>query len=82
MTIPSKSLSMSDAVRLAAVALGLLKVMVSVETPPTTLIVAGLKALASVGGTKGTAITTNVVIAGAVFAPLLVLKAMGGSVLV
>ena len=58
-TTPLGKVSMSGAVRLAAVASALLKVMVRVETPPA-LMVAGLKALPSVGGmgvTGGTAHT-------------------------
>jgi hypothetical protein len=80
-TTPAGRVSMSAAVSVATVALGLLKVIVSVETPPTTLISTGLKAFVSVGGIKGTETTTNVAIAGLAFAPLLVIKAPGGSVL-
>jgi hypothetical protein len=47
---PLGSVSVNGALRLAAVVLGLLKVIVRVEVPPA-LMVAGLKALLSVGGT-------------------------------
>jgi hypothetical protein len=49
-TKPLGNVSVNGVVRLAAVVLGLLKVIVSVEVPPA-VIVAGLKALLSVGGT-------------------------------
>jgi hypothetical protein len=49
-TTPVGNVSVNGVVRLAAVVLGLLKVIVRVEVPPA-LMVAGLKALLSVGGT-------------------------------
>src|SRR5450759_747277 len=78
-TTPLGKVSMSAALRVAAAALGLLKVMVSVETPPA-LMVAGLKALPSAGGTTGVT-TVKVATAGAALLPLLVCKALAASVL-
>jgi hypothetical protein len=49
-TTPVGNVSVNGIVRLAAVVLGLLKVIVRVEVPPAVM-VAGLKALLSVGGT-------------------------------
>jgi hypothetical protein len=49
-TKPLGNVSVNGVVRLAAVVLGLLKVIVRVEVPPA-VIVAGLKAVLSVGGT-------------------------------
>jgi hypothetical protein len=49
-TKPLGNVSVNGVVRLAAVVLGLLKVIVRVEVPPAVM-VAGLKALLSVGGT-------------------------------
>ena len=77
-TTPLGKVSMSGAVRLAAVAFGLLKVMVRVETPPA-LMVAGLKALPSVGATPAGALTVKVATAGAALLPLLVCKAPAAS---
>src|SRR5471030_53686 len=51
-TTPPGKVSMSGAVRVATAALALLKVTVSVETPPA-LTVAGLKALPSAGSDGG-----------------------------
>lgn len=53
---PLGNVSTSGALRLAVVPLALLKVMVRVELPPAAM-VAGLKALASVGLTAGRAHT-------------------------
>src|SRR5450432_3816212 len=78
-TTPLCKVSMSGAVRVATAALALLKVTVSVETPPA-LTVAGLKALPSVGGTTGVR-TVSVAIAGAELLPLLVTRAPASSVL-
>ena len=50
---PAGNVSVSAALRFAAVAFELLKVIVSVELPPA-VIVAGLKVLPTVGGTGGT----------------------------
>jgi hypothetical protein len=50
-TTPLGKVSTSGAVRVATVASALLKVMVSVETPPASM-VAGLKALPSVGAVE------------------------------
>src|SRR5450432_4530559 len=63
-TTPLGKVSMSGAVRVATVTSGLLKVTVSVETPPA-LTVAGLKALPSVGGTTSE-MTVRVAMAGPV----------------
>jgi hypothetical protein len=70
---PLGNASTNGAVRVAAVALVLLKVIVRVEAPPA-LITAGLNALPSVGGTAGM-LTVKVAIAGAILLPLLVSKA-------
>src|SRR5450432_76957 len=78
-TTPLCKVSMSGAVRVATAALALLKVTVSVETPPA-LTVAGLKALPSVGGTTGVR-TVSVAMAGPVLFPLVVASAPAGSVL-
>ena len=61
-TTPLGRVSVSGAVRLATVASGLLKVMVSVEVPPAA-IVAGQNALPSVGGSGVTGVTAHAVIA-------------------
>jgi len=71
---PAGNVSVNGALRLAAVLFGLVKVMVKVEVPPA-LIVAGLKALPSVGVTTTTLLTVNVATAGAALLPLLVTKA-------
>ena len=72
---------MSGAVSVATVMFGLLKVMVSVETPPA-LIVAGLKDLFNVGGPIVLGMTTvKVAMAGAALLPLLVCSAPAASVL-
>ena len=70
---------MSCAVRLATVLLGLVKVMVRVETPPA-LMVAGLKDLVSTGAMiTEVGRTVKVASAGAALTPLLVCKAPAGS---
>jgi hypothetical protein len=76
---PLGNVSVSGAVRLAIVLLGLFKVMVSVEVPPAEM-VAGLKDLFSVGATL-TARTVKVATAGAALLPMLVCKAPGASAL-
>ncbi|MFA7242730.1 MAG: hypothetical protein WC091_21700 [Sulfuricellaceae bacterium] len=78
-TTPLGNVSMSAAVSVAAAGLGLIKVTVSVETPPA-LMVNGLKALPSVGGVPGET-TVKVATAGAALLPLLVFKASASSVL-
>jgi len=77
-TTPLGNVSMSGAVRLASVALALLNVMVRVEIPPA-LMVAGLKALPSVGAATPAAPTVKVATAGAALLPLLVCSAPAGS---
>ena len=73
-TKPLGNVSMSGAVRLVAVASALPKVMVRVDIP-FLLMVAGLKALPSVGGTTPAGgVTVKVATAGAAFLPLLVDK--------
>jgi hypothetical protein len=57
-TTPLGKVSMSGALRLAAVASALLKVMVRVETPPSLLVV-GLKNLLSVGRMRVTGSTPH-----------------------
>src|SRR5450432_1275182 len=78
-TTPPGKVSRSGGVRVATAALALLKVTVSVETPPA-LTVAGLKALPSAGGTTGVR-TVSVAMAGAELLPLLVTRAPASSVL-
>ena len=70
---PPGSVSVSAAVMLAAVPLLLLKVMVRVELPPA-LMVAGLKALPSVGAVGGWG-TVKVATAGPALEPLPVCRA-------
>lgn len=70
-TMPLGNVSVNGAVRLAATPSELFKVIVRVETP-FEVIVAGLKALLSVGATTGRALTVRVATAGAVLLPLLV----------
>ena len=78
-TTPLGKVSMSGAVRLATVLLGLLKVMVRVETPPASM-VAGLKVLPSVGAmTTAGVLTVKVATAGAALLPLLVCSAPAAS---
>src|SRR5581483_4200145 len=72
-TTPLGNVSVSGAVRFAAVLFALLKVMVRVEAQPV-LIVAGLKALPSVGAML-VETTVKVAMAGAALLPLLVCKA-------
>jgi hypothetical protein len=73
-TTPVGKVSVKGALRLAAVLFWLVKVMVKVEVPPA-LMVAGLKALPTVGVTTTTLLTVNVATAGAALFPLLVTKA-------
>jgi hypothetical protein len=79
---PLGSVSRSGKIRLAGVLLALLKVMVSVETPPA-LMVAGLKALPRVGATAPGGVTrlltVKVATAGAALLPRLVCKAPADS---
>jgi hypothetical protein len=75
-TTPPVKVSVSAAVRVAALPFALPSVMVSVETPGA-LMVAGLKALLSVT----VVLTANVAVAAALLLPLLVCKALAGSVL-
>ena len=70
-TTPLGNVSVSGAFRVAAVALALFKVIVTVEAPPAAM-VAGLKALPRV--TEEGAGTVNVATAGAELVPLLVTK--------
>lgn len=72
-TRPIGNLSMSGEVMVAAVLLELVRVIVRVETPRAP-IVAGLKALPSVGRIVG-ALTVKVAMAGAALLPLLLVKA-------
>ena len=74
---PMGNVSMSDVFSVATVLLELLKVMVRVEGSPSS-IVAGLKALPSVGETAGV-MTVKVAMAGAALLPLLVCKALMAS---
>ena len=77
-TTPLGNVSMSCAVRSAIVSLVLIKVMVSVETPPA-LMVAGLKDLPSATPSVGVLVlTVKVATAGAALLPLLVCKAPAG----
>src|SRR5471030_845202 len=78
-TTPLGKVSTSGAVRVEIVTSRLLKVMVSVETPPA-LMVAGLKALPSAGGTTGVR-TVSVAMAGAALFLLVVTRAPAGNVL-
>jgi len=73
---PAGKVSVRGDVMLAALALGLLNVIVRVEAPPA-LMVAGLNALASVGADPG-ALTVKVATTGAALLPLLVTKAPAG----
>ena len=73
--------STSGADNVAAPLLLLLSVMVSVDTPPLT-IVAGLKALPSVGAFGTCAVTVRVAMAGDPLLPLGVCKAPAGIALV
>jgi hypothetical protein len=76
-TTPIGSVSVNGAVMLAAVPLELVSVMVRVEVPPAPML-AGLKALATVGRITGAA-AVKVAIAGAVLLPLLVVNAPAAS---
>ena len=78
-TTPPGKVSVSAELRVATAASGLLSVMVSVETPPA-LMVAGPKALPSVGGRTGET-TVSVAMAGPALLPLLVARAPMFSVL-
>jgi hypothetical protein len=74
-TTPAGRVSTSGAVKLAALAFGLLNVMVSVDTP-SSLIAVGLKTLPSIGGTTPAGgRTVKVATAGAALFPLLVCNA-------
>jgi len=79
-TTPVGKVSVKGVLKLAAVLFGLVKVIVKVEVPPA-LMVAGLKALPSVGVTTTTLLTVNVATAGAALFPLLVIKSPTASVL-
>jgi len=70
---PLGNVSVSGPFRVAAVVFALLKVIVRVEVPPAAM-VAGLKALPSVGVTT-MLLTVRVATAGAALVPLLVTKA-------
>jgi len=72
--MPLGKVSVSDAVRTAAVSLVLFNVIVRVEMPPE-LIVAGLKALPTVGLTLIGGMTVSVAMAGAALLPLTVCNA-------
>jgi hypothetical protein len=77
-TTPPGSVSTSGPVRLATVLSALFNVMVTVETPPA-LMVAGVKALPSVGATTPGALTVKVATAGDSFLPLPACSAPAGS---
>jgi hypothetical protein len=77
-TTPLGNVSVSGPVRVAAVVFALFKVIVRVEVPPGA-IVAGLKALPSVGVTTEGLLTVKVATAGAALVPLLVTKAPAAS---
>jgi hypothetical protein len=77
-TTPLGNVSVSGPVRVAAVVLALFKVIVRVEVPPGA-IVAGLKALPSVGVTTEELLTVKVATAGAALAPLLLTNAPAAS---
>lgn len=77
---PLGNVSISGTLRLAAVVPALLNVIVRVELPPAAM-VAGLKALPSVGAIRGWG-TVRVATAGAVLLPLLVCKAPMASELI
>jgi len=77
-TTPLGNVSVSGAFRVAAVVFALLKVIVRVEVPPAAM-VAGLKALPSVGVTIEALLTVRVATAGAALVPLLVTKAPAAS---
>lgn len=72
-SIPVGSVSVSGAIRSAALLSGLLRVMVRVDIPPA-LTVAGLKALPRVGLMTTGALTVKVAMAGLALLPLLVCK--------
>ncbi len=78
-TPPAGKVSISGAVRVAATRLGLLKTMVSVETPPSAMLI-GMKPLASVGAAGG-GTAVRVAVTGAALFPLLVCKTPARSVL-
>jgi hypothetical protein len=77
-TTPLGNVSVNGALRVAAVVFALLKVIVRVEVPPAAM-VAGLKALPSVGVTIEELLTVSVATAGAALVPLLVTKAPAAS---
>jgi hypothetical protein len=79
-TMPLGSVSMSGAVKLAAVASGLLKVMVSAAVPPA-FIVAGLKALPRLGVMTTGELTVKVEMAEEALLPLPVFNAPAASTL-
>jgi hypothetical protein len=78
--MPLGKWSVSGAVRLATVLLGLLKIIVRVDSPPA-LMVAGLNDLLSVGAMITGVLTVKVATAGAALLPLLVCNVLAGSVL-
>jgi hypothetical protein len=69
--MPLGKVSVNGAVRPAGVELLLLNVIVSTDVPPA-VIVAGLNALASVGGAGAGGLTVRVATAGTALSPLLV----------
>lgn len=77
-TMPLGNVSVSAAVKLAAVASGLLNVRVRVDVSPA-LIVTGLKALPRVGGMTIGKLTVKVEIAPEILLPLLVFRAPAAS---
>lgn len=79
---PVGKMSMSGAVKVATLVLGLDSVMVRVDTP-SILMVSGLKPLPSVGGPPGGTVgtTVKVTMVGRMLLPKLVCKALAGSVL-
>ena len=78
--MPLGNESVNGAVKFAAAASGLFKVMVSNDTALEVTVV-GLKVLLSVGAITGRALTVRVATAGAVLLPLLVCRAPAGKVL-
>jgi hypothetical protein len=77
-TTPVGRVSVSEVLKVATLAFVLDSVIVRVETPPVTM-VAGLKALPSVGATFAGLVTVKVATAGAALLPLLVCKAPAAS---
>ena len=76
--VPAGNGSVNGAVRFAIVLFALLRVMASAETPPLA-IVAGLKALLSMGMTLTAGTTVKVAMAGAALLPLMVCNAPAAS---